>query len=210
MKHQPFIVKRRFLLKGLFLVGASFLGAAFALPPKVIEKLSRLPYVGRFFKKEKPPENLSQKAFEALEEAYWEGAPFYSPELWEKALKYYRKGRESLTERNYVHARFYFEKAIDYARKAREKSLQKQKELYDQGEKKFARIIARWRETKFRPDERLNWEIRLRYLRELLEKGRYEEFFKEAEKIEKDLAKLPKKEGAQKGPFPSSTKIKRN
>jgi len=205
MKYDPFIVKRRSLLKGGLLILVWLGAAAFSFPFKIREKLSRLPYVGRFFKEESPPEDLKKKTLQTLEEAYWEGAPFYTPDLWEKARKYYDKGLKAFSEEKYSHARFYFEKAIDYAKKARQETLKQQQELKDKAEKRFAKIVSRWKEVRINPRERLKWEVRLRYLRELLEAKRYKEFFKVADDLEKELARLPKKERAPEGPSPSTT-----
>ncbi len=200
MKHQPFIVKRRLFLKGGVWVFIWFGASAFTFPFKIRERLARLPYLGKFFKEESPPKNLKEKAHQILEKAYWEGAPFYTPTLWKKAHQYYEKGLQSFSEKNYSHARFYFEKSITYAQKALEETLKKRQNLKDLGEKKFAKIITRWKNIDLSSQERLKWEIRLRYLKDLLEAERYQEFFKEAERIEKELSKLPSKERAQKGP----------
>ncbi len=206
MKHHPFIVERRLLLKGLFVFFFWLWNSSFTFPPqlkeRIREKLSRLPYVGRFFPPPSPPKDLQEKAQKSLERTYWEGAPFYAPLLWKKAQNYYQKGQQALSQGDYTKARFYFQKTIETAQKAREQCLQKQHELKKRAEKKFAQIIDLWKRKEFPEKERLKWEIRIRYLKELLAKGLYEEFFREAEKMEEELLAGAKRKGPQKGPSP--------
>ncbi len=207
MKQLTFIVKARHFLKVLVLIYLLVFTTALSFPAGWQERLARLPYVGKFFKPAAPPLALKDKAYEALEQAYWEGAPFYVPELWEEAQKYFEKGQKALEEGKNAHARYYFEKALKLAKQAQEKTKAKQKQLNAAGARKFEQVLARWRKASIAPEQRLKWEIRLLYLKELLDKGRYKEFFEEAEIVEKELSRLKPKEGASaEAPSPRDQK----
>ncbi len=199
MNQTPFIVNHRSFLKILALVCIFFAATSFRIPPTWQEKLARLPYVGKYFKAPAPPLELREKTAKTLEEAYWEGAPFYQPEIWEKAQTYFKKGEEALAAQNFSHARYYFEKALKLAREAQEKTIKQKSELKRASEQRFARLIKRWQEADIPPQERLSWEIRLHYLKELLDKGRFKEFNEEAEAFEEELIKLTKREGPKGG-----------
>ncbi len=192
MDQNTLIVNRKAFLKILLIL--IFLSTSgFGFPAKIREKLSRLPYFGRYFTPPSPPLELKKKAQKAIEEAYWEGAPFYAPESFDKAKRFFEKGEKALAIKNYPHARYYFHKALEEANRAKEKTLAQRKKLKEESQKKFERVLKRWQEAQIPPQERLKWELRLRYLKELLKQERYQEFLQTAEEMEKELLKKERK-----------------
>ena len=204
MGQNTLIVNRKAFLK-ILLVLIFLSTSGFGLPDKMREKLSRLPFFGRYFSPPSPPFELKKKAKKAIEEAYWEGAPFYAPEPFDKAKRFFEKGEKALAIKNYPHARYYFHKALEEANQAKEKTLAQRKKLKEESQKKFDRVLKRWQEAQIPPEERLKWELRLRYLKELLRQERYQEFLRAAEEAEKELLKKERKPG-QASPPPISGK----
>ncbi|GEM_PF-3120292 len=154
----------------------------FKLPAPISEKLSTLPYIGKYFKPTLPPQKLKDKAQEALEEAFLAGAKDYAPQTLNQAQKLYQKGLTYLAEEKFSWAQESFKKAIELAHKAQKKALQRKEELKEEYRQKYIQIANK---VKNYNDLALN--LRLRYLKALLDQERFEEFEAEYIRFKRDL-----------------------
>ncbi len=162
--------------------------SGFQMPTSLENILNKIPYLNKIMRPENPPKELEKETQKYLEKAYWEGAPIYAKELWQKAQDYYQKGQKALAQKNYSHAKFYFGKAKEIAQKAEKESLTKRQELKKQAKEKLNKFLELHPEL----NQSLEGQLKIKLLKELIEAEKFDEFNKEI----KNLAeKLDKKRG---------------
>ncbi|NPB09556.1 MAG: DUF4398 domain-containing protein [Thermodesulfobacteria bacterium] len=174
----------------------SLLITGFTLPPKLAEKLSRLPWIGQHLKVPQPPEKEKKEAEEALSAARLAGAPQYAPEKWQMALKIFERAQTYFREGKYRWAQATFEKAKQKALEAKEAAEKKREELRQRALEKYEQLLGEIEDLKA---EDLSLRIRLRYLRGLIDQEDFETFDEEFRRLRQEIQKLKKGPKTQKG-----------
>ncbi|OAG27853.1 DUF4398 domain-containing protein [Thermodesulfatator autotrophicus] len=170
-----------------------FLVFTFTTGFKISEKfeniLERIPYLNKLLEKDKPPYELLKKTEKSLNDAFWQGAPQFAPDSWEKAQEYFKKAQKFMEEKNYSYAKFYLQKSLEWAQKAQKEALETKKKQRKEAENKLKKLLALHPEIQ----RDLKWKPRLKLLQELIKYEKFEEFEKELKKIQQEL----KKKGAK-------------
>ena len=183
-----FIVNFRTLLKRfLWVIFCGFffiVNCGFQFPPQISEKLAALPFIGRYFQAPEDLKELKDQASQALQKAFLAGAKVYAPQSLEQAQQFYQRGLAYLKQEKTSWAKKAFEKAVQLAHKAEEEAKKEREERKKRCLEKYNSLL---KESKRK--DNLELQLRLRYLRGLIEQERFEEFEREYLALKKNLSK---------------------
>jgi tetratricopeptide (TPR) repeat protein len=178
METMILIPKLKHLLKRglLFTILFSFVFTAcgFSLPPQIKERLAHWPWIGRYFEHPKPPQELRIQAQKALEEALLEGGPEYARQKFEAAQKAFEQGEKQWQEERYALARQKYQEALKLAQEAAQKAQQERQKKKKECWLKYERLKSSLEGSE---------EMKLRYLKALIEQEEFGKFEEEYRKI---------------------------